>query len=169
MNETQEDMEFLQKLLDQSIEKAGSFVRNSFQMPECSLSAKQLVRYLQGIHTVAFATVTAKGEPRVAPISSLFFRGHFYIPTVVTAARTKQVMKHPAVSLTHFAGNDLAIIVHGDATVMVSNHLDFQTLESLFYAESGSKVSDWGEGVYLRVEAHVLYTFARHPEQYSGQ
>lgn len=169
MNETQEDIEQLQRLLDQSIEHAGSFLRNSFQMPECSLSAKQLVQYLQGIHTVAFATVTAKGEPRVAPIGSLFFRGHFYIPTVATAARTKQVMKRSAVSLTHFVGNDLAIIVHGDATVIASNHLDFPMLESLHYAGSGSKVSDWGEGIYLQVKANVLYTFARHLDQYSGQ
>lgn len=116
MRETPEDLEQLQQVLDRSIERAGDFLRSSFQMPARSLSAAQLVRYLSGIQVVALATVTAKGEPRVAPIGSLFYRGHFYIPTVATAARTRHVMKRPAVSLTHFVGNDLAIIVHASCT-----------------------------------------------------
>src|SRR5690349_17465632 len=82
MKETPEDIIQLQAILDQSIEKAGSFLRSSMEMPEHSLSATQLVNYLQGNQTVAFATVTAKGEPRIAPIGSFFYRGHFYIPTV---------------------------------------------------------------------------------------
>ncbi|MGI8688092.1 MAG: pyridoxamine 5'-phosphate oxidase family protein [Thermomicrobiales bacterium] len=166
MHETPEDMERLQALLDRSIERAGAFLRSSFEMPERSLSAGQLVRYLQGNQTVAFATVTAKGEPRVAPIGSLFFRGRFYIPTVATAARTRMITARPAVSLTHFAGIDLAIIVHGNATTIPADHADFASLEAMQRAASGSSVQDWGEGVYLRVEADTLVTFARYPEQF---
>lgn len=139
-----------------------------FKMLECSLSARQLLHYLQGIQAVAFATVTAKGEPCVAPIGSLFFRGYFYIPTVATAARTTQVLQRPAVSLTHYSGNDLAIIVHGYATALSPPATDFEILEKLHYTSSGSRVLEWGEGVYLRVEATTFYTFARHPEQYSN-
>ncbi len=168
MKETPGDLEQLQALLDRSIEQVGSFLRSSFQMPQCSLSAEQLVHYLQGIQNVAFATVTASGEPRVAPIGSLFFRGRFYIPTVVTAVRTRHVMKRSAVSLTHFVGNDLAIIVHGHATVVLSDHPDFAALEELQQASTGSSVRDWGEGAYLRVDAQVIYTFARDPAQYPG-
>jgi hypothetical protein len=142
-------------LLDRSIEQAGSFLRSSLQMPQCSLSAAQLVRYLQGVKNVAFATVTAKGEPRVAPIGSLFFRGCFYIPTVATAVRSKHVMRRPAVSLTHFVGDDLAIIVHGRATVVLPDDTEFGALEKLQRASSGVSVREWGEGVYLRVEAEV--------------
>jgi Pyridoxamine 5'-phosphate oxidase len=168
MKETPGDLEQLQALLDYSIEQAGSFLRSSFQMPHCSLSAGQLVHYLQGIQNVAFATVTADGEPRVAPIGSLFFRGHFYIPTVVTAVRTRHVMKRSAVSLTHFIGNDLAIIIHGHATVVLPDHPDFAALEELQRANAGLSVRDWGEGAYLRVDAQVIYTFARDPAQYPG-
>ncbi len=166
MHETPEDIERLQTLLDRSIKRAGAFLRSSFEMPEHSLSAGQLVRYVQGIHNVAFATVTAKGEPRVAPIGSLFFRGRFHIPTVVTAARTRMVAARPAVSLTHFAGDDLAIIAHGNAMVIPADHADFAALEAMQRAASGSSVHDWGEGVYLRVEAETLVTFARYPEQF---
>ncbi|HBY98072.1 MAG: pyridoxamine 5'-phosphate oxidase family protein [Ardenticatenaceae bacterium] len=166
MRETSEGLEQLQQVLDRSIERAGDFLRNSFQMPHHSLSAAQLVRYFQGLQVIALSTVTAKGEPRVAPIGALFFRGHFYIPTLATAARTRHVLKRPAVSLTHFDGTDLAIIVHGRAAVLTPEHPKFATLEALHRERSGQSVRDWGEGVYLRVDPEVIYTFARHPAQY---
>lgn len=166
MHETPEDMERLQALLDRSIEKAGAFLRRSFEMPEHSLTAGQLVRCMQGIQNVAFATVTAKGEPRVAPIGALFYRGQFHIPTVATAARTRMVAARPAVSLTHFVGNDFAIIAHGTATVIPGEHPDFAALEGMQRAASGHSVHEWGEGVYLRVVGETIVTFARYPEQF---
>ncbi len=166
MKETPEDLEQLQKLLDQSLEQAGDFLRSSFQMPQHSLTAQQLVRYLLGIQTVAFATVTANGQPRVAPVGSLFVRGHFYIPTVATAVRTRHVVKRPAVSLTHFVGNDLAILVHGQAVPIRPDHTDFAMVEALQREHSGQSVREWGDGIYLRIDAEVVHTFARYPEQY---
>ncbi len=167
MQETPDEMTQLQTLLDRSVEKAGNFLRESFEIPQKSLSAQQLVMYLQGIHTVAFATVTSKGEPRVAPIGALFYRGHFAIPTVATAARTKQVQRNPAISLTYFAGNDLAIIVHGTASVLGSDHPDFAVIEELQFANTGSRVNEWGKGIFLRVNADVFYTYARDPIKYA--
>lgn len=82
MRETPEDLGELQSLLERSIEQAGPFLRSSFEMPEHSLNAQQLANHLQGLPTVAMATVTARGEPRVAPISAIFYRGRFHIPTV---------------------------------------------------------------------------------------
>lgn len=166
MHETPEDMEQLQALLDRSIERAGAFLRSSFEMPEHSLSAGQLTHYLQGIQNVAFATTTAKGEPRVAPIGSLFYRGRFYIPTVATAARTRMVTARPAVSLTHYVGDDLAVIAHGSATVIPIDHPDFAAVEGMQREASGQSVRDWGEGVFLRVEAETIVTFARYPDQF---
>jgi hypothetical protein len=42
----------------------------------------------------------------LAPIGSLLYRGEIYLPTVATAARTRHVMKRPAVSLTLFRVHD---------------------------------------------------------------
>ncbi len=111
MRETPEDIERLQALLDNSIERAGAFLLRSFQMPEHSLTAQELIDCWQGVHTVALATVTTKGEPRVAPIGSLLYRDDIYLPTVATAARTRHILKRPAVSLTLFHENGLAILV----------------------------------------------------------
>jgi GNAT superfamily N-acetyltransferase len=165
MNETREDIERLQALLDNSIERAGAFLRRSFQMPEHSLTARQLIDYWQGVQTVALATVTTKGEPRIAPIGSLLYRGDIYIPTVATAARTGHIMKRPAVSLTCFDRNELAIIVHGYASIITPDHPDFETLEELQHTYSGAKVSNWGEGLYLRIHADAIYTYDQLPHR----
>jgi len=165
MRETQGDIERLQALLDSSIERAGAFLRRSFQMPEHSLTAQELVDCWQDVQTVALATVTTRGEPRIAPIGSLLYRGEIYLPTVATAARTRHVMKRPAVSLTLFRENELAIIVHGYATIISPDHEDFETLENLLYASTHTKAGEWGEGVYLHIRAEAIYTYNRHPHQ----
>jgi ribosomal protein S18 acetylase RimI-like enzyme/uncharacterized pyridoxamine 5'-phosphate oxidase family protein len=162
MHETQEDLERLQALLDRSIKQAGSFLRSSFQMPQHSLSASELVKHLQGLQTVALATVSAKGEPRVAPIGAIFFRGSFSIPTVATAVRTRHIRKRPAVSLAYFVENGLAIIVHGQATSISPDSEEFEKLDEVYQAMSGTSVRNWGEGIYIQVHADVIYTYARH-------
>ncbi|QIN84910.1 pyridoxamine 5'-phosphate oxidase family protein [Rubrobacter tropicus] len=168
MKETPRDFERLQALLDRSVEGAGDFLRASFGMPEHSLSAVQLARLLQGTQTVALATVTRGGEPRVAPTGALFYRGRFHVPTVATAARTRHLLERPAVSLTLYGENDLAIIAHGRAEVLGRDHPEFPPLEDAFREPGGGSVLDWGEGVYLRVEAEKTFTFARYPERFGG-
>ena len=165
MRETQEDIERLQALLDNSIERAGAFLRRSFQMPEHSLTAQQLIDYWRDVQTVALATVTTKGEPRIAPIGSLLYRGEIYLPSVATAARTRHIMKRPAVSLTLFHESELAVIVHGYAEIISPSHTDFETLEELLYGASQTKAGEWGEGVYLHIKAEAIYTYNRHPHR----
>lgn len=167
MYETQEDIQLLQDLLDRSIERAGEFLRQSFQMPDHSLSALQLVHFWQGVQTIALATVTRQREPRVAPIGALLFRGHFYIPTVMTAVRTKHVMHHPAVSFTFYQGNDFAIIVHGTATIIEPNRQNFADVETLHRETTGTSVQKWGEGVFLQITPETLFTYARDINSFS--
>src|SRR6266480_2708879 len=165
MRETQGDIERLQALLDSSIERAGAFLRRSFQMQEHSFAAQELVDCWLGVQTVALATVTTRGEPRIAPIGSLLYRGDIYLPTVATPARTRHVMKRPAISLTLFRENELAIIVHGYATVISPDREDFEALENLLYASTHTKAGEWGEGVYLHIQAEAIYTYNRHPHR----
>lgn len=168
MHETAQDMIELEELLKQSIEQAGPFLRSSFEMPEKSLSAAQLCRALDGIQTVAIATVTAKGEPRVAPIGAFLYRGHFYIPTTMESARVRHVRRRPGVSLTRFDGIDFAVIVHGDAVVCGEEDSEFETLVRIHRELTGSTVLEWGTGAFIRVDASVCYTFARNPDQFQN-
>jgi Pyridoxamine 5'-phosphate oxidase len=167
MRESPTDIQQLQTVIDDSIKRASLFLRASFDMPEHSLSATQLAEHLQGSLTVALATVTARGEPRVAPISALFLRGQFYVPTVAEAARAQHVARRPGASLTYFEGIALAVIAHGQATIIDAEHPDFTELDAIQVASGNQSVSEWqGHGVYLRLQPASLYTFALHPGHY---
>lgn len=129
-------------------------------MPECSLSAEELVARLSGLLTVALATVTSGGEPRVAPVGALFVGGEFVIPTVAESGRARNVAARPAASVTYYEGADLAVIAHGEASIALDS--EFAALDAAHVAAGGMSVRGWsGEGVFLRLHARRLFTFAR--------
>ncbi|HWF50267.1 MAG TPA: pyridoxamine 5'-phosphate oxidase family protein [Solirubrobacteraceae bacterium] len=167
MHETDEDLDRLQALLDDSIERAGSFLRRSFEMPEHSLSAPQLTAHLLGSLTVALATTTARGEPRVAPIGALFLHARFYVPTVAESARARHLARRPASSLTYYERTELAVIVHGQVTIIGAEDPDFAELDAAQVESGGQSVREWqGHGVYLRLEPATVYTYARETGRY---
>jgi hypothetical protein len=166
MHETQEDLVVLQQLIEASITNAGDFLRSSFEMPEKSLSANQLIRFFNGVKTVALATSNREGQPRVAPIGAMLYRGSFTIPTVEEAARVKMLRRQPSISLTYYETTDFAIIVHGHVAIIAQDHPDFATLVQLQKRFTGSSVLNWGTGVFIKVIAETLYTYARYIENY---
>jgi Pyridoxamine 5'-phosphate oxidase len=162
MRESPGDLEQLQALIDRSIAGAGPFLRNAFEMPERSLSAEQLVDRLQGSLTVALATTTARGEPRVAPIGALFVRAAFHVPTVAQAARTRHLAARPAASLTYFEGTELAVVAHGRMAIIGASEPEFAELDAVQVECAGQSPTEWqGDGVYLRLDADRLFTYAR--------
>jgi hypothetical protein len=164
MHETAHDLERLQRLLDESIEEASSFLRSSFQMPERSLSADELVARLEGRLTVALGTVTARGEPRVAPINAFFLRAEFYVPTVAESARARHLASRPAASLTYFEGTSLAVIAHGNVEIIPAEHPGFDELDETQVALGHQSPREWnGHAVYLHLEASRLYTYLAPP------
>ena len=169
MYETAEDVENLRRLIESSIEHAGPYLRKALEMPERSLSAKQLVAVFDQDRTVVLATTTSKCEPRVAPIGAVLVRGHFMIPTLRTSARCRHIARNPAVSLSYHEGNELAVIVHGSARLVGPDGHEFAEAESLQRQSAKTSVSEWGrpgEAVFVRVEATRLFTFAREPQRY---
>jgi hypothetical protein len=162
MRETTADLERLQRLLDDSIERASGFLRSSFQMPECSLSAEQLAARLEGPLTVALATVTAGGEPRVAPINAFLHRGYFHVPTVAESARARHLARRPSASLTYFEGTTLAVIAHGRVTIIAGDDPAFAELDETQLQLGRQSPREWqGHAVYLRLEPSSLYTYAQ--------
>jgi hypothetical protein len=161
MRETAADLQRLQALLDDSIERASPFLRSSFEMPERSLSVGELVTRLEGPLTVALGTVTAKGEPRVAPIAAFLLHGRFHVPTVAESARARHVAQRPAVSLTYFEGSDLAVIAHGSAGIVGEDDPAFAALDAVQVELGNESPRGWsGTAVYLQIEAASLFTYA---------
>jgi pyridoxamine 5'-phosphate oxidase-like protein len=162
MRESPADLERLQALIDRSIEGAGAFLRNAFEMPQRSLSAEQLVERLQRSLTVAFATTTARGEPRVAPINALFVRAAFHVPTVAQAARTRHLAARPAASLTYFEGTHVAVVAHGQVAIIDTSDPAFAELDAVQVQSGNESPTEWeGDAVYLRLDADRLFTYAR--------
>ena len=167
MHETEDDIRQLQELIDASFAAAGSHLLEIFRPPEHTLSARQLVTCFQGKRSIALATVTAGGEPRVAPVDAILLRGKFHFGTSARAARIRHLRKRPAVSLTYFEGDELAIIVHGKAVLIEYGHSDFRPVDDEFLAIYGGTPSMEEEGaVFARVEPNRVFTFAREPERY---
>jgi nitroimidazol reductase NimA-like FMN-containing flavoprotein (pyridoxamine 5'-phosphate oxidase superfamily) len=162
MHESPGDLERLQALIDRSIEGAGAFLRDAFEMPQRSLSAERLVERLRGSLTVALATTTARGEPRVAPINALFVRAAFHVPTVAQAARTRHLAARPAASLTYFEATEMAVVAHGQVTIVDATDPAFAELDEVQVQSGNESPTEWqGDGVYLRLDADRLFTYAR--------
>jgi pyridoxine/pyridoxamine 5'-phosphate oxidase len=161
MRESAEDLERLQRLLDDSVERASPFLRSSFQLPERSLDAASLAARLDGSLTVALATATARGEPRVAPINAFFLKGAFYVPTVAESARARHLARRPAASLTYFEGTSLAVIAHGIVEIIAAEHPAFDELDRTQLALGRQSPREWrGRAVYLHLVPSALFTYA---------
>ena len=115
MYETEEDLRALEQLLDGSYARAGSHLR-SIWGEETRLRAEAVSAELAGVQVLDLATVTPRGEPRVAPVDGLFFRGHFWFGSAENSARFRNICANPAVSGAVTRGLEtFLVIVHGHA------------------------------------------------------
>ena len=155
MHETADDLRDLQRLLDDSHAAAGEHMRSIFT-EDRRLSASTLAERLTGVCVLDLATVTAKGEPRVAPVDGLFFRGRWHFGSAPTSTRFRHIAVRPAVSGSHTRGEELAVIVHGTAR-MVDVAGEFRELLLEVY---GGSWEEWGDGApYAVIDAARMYTF----------
>jgi Pyridoxamine 5'-phosphate oxidase len=133
-------------------------------MPEHSLSARRLAAHLRGALTVALGTVTAGGEPRVAPIGAVFVGGRFHVPTVAESARARHLARRPAASLTYFEGTDLAVIAHGRAETLAESDPGFAEADEVLVEAGQQSPREWnGRAIFLRLEPASVFTYAREP------
>src|SRR5258708_18489773 len=151
---TDEDLDRLEVILDASAASADGLVRETFDPAGHLLAARQLARYFDRARGVALATVTAKGEPRVAPVGAVFHRATLHIPTAEHAKRVAHIRRRPAVSVTHFVLGSIAVIVHGQATLVGRSDPDVAVLDTLH--DGGGWWRDrrsTGAGSHIRVQA----------------
>ena len=160
MYETEDDLRELQALLDASHAAAGPHLRAIFDERR-RIPAAELPELLPGVQVLALATVTARGEPRVAPVDGLFFRGRFHFGSSHESARFRHIRARPAVSAAHVRGEQLAIVVHGRA-VAVDPRGPGQEGFRAYLNETypGWDDADWAAGApYARIEPSAMFTF----------
>ena len=162
MYETPADLDRLQRLLDASYARAGAHLR-SIHRPAHRLSATALSAELAGVQVLDLATVTPRGEPRVAPVDGLFYRGRFWFGSAEDSLRFRNLRANPAVSgaITR-GGETFLVLVHGRAV-----ELDPRGPDAEGFARYPRDVYDFdwdaehGCSPYARIEAHTLLAFAR--------
>jgi hypothetical protein len=147
MNETDADLEELQRRLDESAAAGGAHLRKIFE-DERRPSAAELCAHFEGIVEVHLACTTADGAPLVAPIDAIFFRGHLWIGLPAASVRAGLVRRDPRVSVSSNE-RGLAVIVHGRlAPGPDEQQAEFDSvLRDLYEAQYGDWWVDWFNGL----------------------
>src|SRR5256885_7061376 len=166
MFESEDDVRELQTLFDRTFARANPHLAGIVKR-ERRLSARQVVRYLQGTKHVAFATVNERGQPRVAPLDGVFIHGRFTVSTGGAAARLRHLRANAACSATHMDGDTVGIVVHGHATIIGREDPASSEIEPAWREIYGSSPFEWGEGVvFMRIEPTSMWADALHPEHF---
>jgi uncharacterized pyridoxamine 5'-phosphate oxidase family protein len=159
-HETPEDIAELQRLLDESHAAAGPHLRNIFS-DERRVSAADLPARLPGVQVLALATVTAKGEPRVAPVDGHFYRGKFHFGSSSRSMRFRHIRARPAVSATVTHGEEFAVVVHGTAVEFDIEQPENKPFRDYMIEVYGPEWETWynENPPYARIEPAKMFTF----------
>jgi len=141
--ETQEQLTELQRVLDESYKRSGSHLR-SIITPARRLSAADVSRRLTGMCLLHLGTVTAKGEPRVAPVDGQFFQGKLWFGSARDSARFRHIRQRPQVSANHTRGEQLVVIVHGIAHEIDTSTGEYEGFRGYLREVYGPKWDSWG-------------------------
>lgn len=159
MHETPDDLRQLQRLLDDSYARAGKHLRGIFT-EERRVPAAELPGLLTGVQVTNLATVTARGEPRVAPVDGLFYRGKLWFGSAAESVRFRHIRARPQVSASITRGEEFAVLVHGRAHVVDTSDPDVAPFVSYCLQVYGPTWNDWAKGApYAWIGAERMYTF----------
>ena len=167
MRETPAELDALQALIDRSNERVGPHMRGIIHPGRFTLSARQTVKLLHGMHTIAVAAPSPNGDPLVGPMDGWFLHGKFFFSSSGDAARIRGLRRRPAASVVYFDREEFAITAHGRAELMFTGHPDVGEIDAVFRSHYRASAFDWSsEGVYVRLDADRFYTYSRTPERF---
>ena len=163
MEETAADLAAMQRLIDGSHAAAGSHMRTIFDERR-RLSAAQVAAELTGMQILALSTVTAAGEPRVAPVDGHLYRGKFHFGSGHDSMRFRHLRARPAVSAAAIRGEDLCVIVHGRAVELdIGAPVNAAFLDHVVGVYRDRYGPEWREfaleAAWARIEPERMYTF----------
>lgn len=159
MYETSDDLAALQRLLDESYATAGAHLR-SIITPQRRAAAVELPELLPGVQQLHLATVSASGEPLVAPVDGLLCRGRLWFGSSPDSVRCRHIAARPAISGSIAHGERFGLAVHGTAIRVDLDDpacADFNRYAADVY---GDWWHDWArEQVYWRIRPRRMFTF----------
>jgi uncharacterized pyridoxamine 5'-phosphate oxidase family protein len=163
--ETPQEIEALQRLLDESAAHAGPHLRDIIT-DDRRLSAVEMCEMLEGMRLLVVATVTADARPLVGPVDGYLVHGDFYFSSGNNSVRMRHLATRPSLSFTHLAGEELAITVHGRAElfdIMSNEHPELrQAMFDYYLPKQGPAFEEWlneSQSIGARVQAEKIFTF----------
>ncbi len=161
MYETPQELAALDSLLTRSLAGATTHLRGIIQAPERTLDARETCAVLTGMRTLALATVTASGEPRISGVDGHFLHTRWVFTTSGAAAKARHLRRRPQASAAHLVGDDLGVFTHGRVERLDPGHPDFASLEAHLADHYGSSPGSWGDDIaYLRLHPHWMVAYA---------
>lgn len=152
----------MQWLLDESYARAGSHLKHIWG-EETRLDAPRLAEELPGVQVLDLATVTARCEPRVAPVDGFFFRGRFWFGSSPESVRFRNIRRNAAVSGSITKGSEtFLVLVHGRAV-----ETDRAGQEESGFADYARATYDFDwdaahpDAPYAWIDARTLLAFKR--------
>jgi hypothetical protein len=143
MHESDEDLDRLQQVLDQSYESAGEHLK-SIQSPDLRLTPPELCETLTGICILDLATVNSAGAPFVAPIDGFFLRGNFWFSTSENALKIRHIRQNAVVSAAYTVGQSLSVLIHGIAHEVDTSRSGYDHVRDYCLEVYGPTYADWG-------------------------
>ena len=115
MQETAEDLDRLQELLDRSYERAGRNLSDIHAQGR-HLGAAELAERLQGPRWLVVATVSSDRRPFTAQVDGTFYKGRFHFGVNDPCSlKARHLKRDSAVSATHVPDDNWVVTVHGRA------------------------------------------------------
>jgi hypothetical protein len=167
MFETSAEISRLQELLDTSVNRSTSHLRAIVTPGERTLTAEQLVRVATGMCTLALATVTRTGEPRVSGVDGHLLHGRWVLGTDPSAAKARHLQARPAVSVAYLRGEELGVFTHGHARPLnpQDGPEDPRWPETLEYLRGhyGPEAFVWTDVIFYRIEPTWMVAYSPDP------
>lgn len=159
MYETSEELATLQQLLDSSHAGASDHLRGIIN-DERTLRAPELAGLLTGMHTLAAATVTRTGEPRVSALDGHFLHGRWTISTSASSPKGRHLHARPAISVACIEGEDLGVFTHGHVEILTDDHPAFAQTLAHWTSHYGSSPLSWSDTIMMRVDPTWMVGYA---------
>jgi len=159
MHETPEDIESLQRLLDESYARAGEHLR-SIITPERRLSAEEVCEELKGMTLLSLATVNSRYEPIAGPVDGILYKGNLWFGSAENSLRFRHIRARPQVSATHTRGEELVVTVHGRAVEIDKSKGDYEDLRECYRQIYGNDWDSWGywkSAPYAFIEPRAMF------------
>jgi hypothetical protein len=163
MLETNEDVNALQELLDQSYSNAGPHLKEVIT-GERRLDAGDLCARMVGVRLLTLATVTSDHRPISSPVDGIFYRGAFHFGSSPQSVRIRHIHARSCVSATHLPGEELSVTVHGQAEVIDMRSPQNAELRrvvlDIYTPKYGSEWETFFDAnSFARIDATKMFTF----------